>query len=165
MSIKHVVAVVAESLKYVLKLIQLMTFSFQPWCQGREKHWEPRQRGNATSPHPLLRWLLPGKQAFYPTAFPLTLCNAWKIWRCLVCQMHNNRKLSMGAPNTSRPNCNLFFSCAFGPMSMSFWHLQWIHLYKIVLSFHIGHHQPFDLWPTGPPGFHGHLDRIIAQPC
>lgn len=162
MNIKHVVAVVAQVCVETDSNSWLFPESLD--VKGETTHPEPRQRGNATSPHTLLCWLLQGKQAFYPTSFPLTLCNAWKIWSCLVCQMHNNRKLSMGAPNTLSPNRNLFFSCAFGPMSMSFWHLHWINLYKIVLSFHIGHYQTFDIWPTGH-GLLGNRDRIIAQPC
>ena len=141
-------------------------FPFSLDVKGEKKHHpEPRQRGNATSPHPFLSGSCKVNKPSIQRHSDWLCSMQWMEDLTLPgLLMHNNRKISAGAPNTSRPNCNLFFSCAFGPMSMSFWHLQWIYLYKIVLSFHIGHYQTFDLWPTGH-GFLGNLDRILAQPC
>ena len=164
MSIKHVVAVVAQVCVETDSNSWLFPFSLD--VKGEKKTIQ--NLGNvATQLHLTPSWVALARwTSLLSNVIPTdsVQCNAWKIWSCLVCQMHNNRKLSMGAPNTMSPNCNLFFSCAFGPMWTSFWHLQWINLYKIVLSFHIGHYQTCDLWPTGH-SFLGNLDRIIAQPC
>ena len=117
MKIKHVVAVVAQ---ICVETDSIHDF-FLTALMSRERKATKNLGNVATQLHlTLLCWLLQGKQAFYPKSFPLTLYAmhgrlevAWFV------DAQQSETLN-GCTKHTVANCHLFFSCAFGPMSMSF---------------------------------------------
>ena len=168
MKIKHVVAVVAQIfLDVETDSIHDFFLSSLDVKGEKNQHPEPRQRGNATSPHPLSRGCCQVNK-LYPTSFRLTLCNAiyGKSGRFEVAWFVNaqHSEAQCGCTKHNVAQLQSVFSCAFGPMSMSsLTPTMDPPLQDCTLVSYRSPPTRLIFGQLDMPGFHGHLDRILAQ--